>query len=354
MSLLALFEAALPLLDSDDFGTKIRDVNGKLRDTGVNVFRDVMKVIFNSQGPIDLSRPIVINNHTDGPAIIINNMGPTNQTQGVQIGDEAGHQTGLGIGLGNQGIIANWVTPIGNFALNPNAAQYFFSQNQNVTYADYPSLGIPVPPGANPSQTAPGFYTPPAGGYTPPGANYVYQPGQPVGGGNGAWPFNPAQLALDWMMDDGGGGGFGCSDVADCLVSGCGILISGTTISFEAADVAGCGLVNDGACTLKVDAATLAGDGLGTSGTCTLKVNVDASTIEINADTLRVKDGGITTAKLADGAVTTAKIADNAVTSAKTSGTSGSTNVVTAVSCSGGTLSVTTASWTFTNGLRTA
>lgn len=46
----------------------------------------------------------------------------------------------------------------------------------------------------------------------------------------------------------------------------------------------------------------------------TLDVNVDNATIEINADTLRVKDLGITTAKLADSAVTTIKINGNAVT----------------------------------------
>jgi hypothetical protein len=49
----------------------------------------------------------------------------------------------------------------------------------------------------------------------------------------------------------------------------------------------------------------------------TLDVNVDNATIEINTDTVRVKDLGITTAKINDGAVTTVKIAANAVTFAK-------------------------------------
>lgn len=49
----------------------------------------------------------------------------------------------------------------------------------------------------------------------------------------------------------------------------------------------------------------------------TLDVNVDNATIEINADTVRVKDLGITTAKINDGAVTTVKIAANSVTFAK-------------------------------------
>lgn len=64
-----------------------------------------------------------------------------------------------------------------------------------------------------------------------------------------------------------------------------------------------------------------AGDGLaltdgGAGGAATLAVSVDNSGIEINADTLRLKDLGVTTAKLADDAVTAAKLADDAATDA--------------------------------------
>lgn len=64
----------------------------------------------------------------------------------------------------------------------------------------------------------------------------------------------------------------------------------------------------------------VAGAGLtggGTTGDVTLDVNVDNATIEINADTVRVKDLGITSAKLNDGAVTTIKLGDNQVTLGK-------------------------------------
>lgn len=60
----------------------------------------------------------------------------------------------------------------------------------------------------------------------------------------------------------------------------------------------------------------LAGNGLTKSGV-TISVNVDGSTIEINADIIRLKDGGIVTAKLGDLQVTTAKLAVGAATNDK-------------------------------------
>lgn len=66
-------------------------------------------------------------------------------------------------------------------------------------------------------------------------------------------------------------------------------------------------------------ATAVAGAGLAGGGGSALSVNVDASTIEINVDTLQLKDAGVTSAKLASSSVSTAKIADSAVTSAKIS-----------------------------------
>ena len=59
---------------------------------------------------------------------------------------------------------------------------------------------------------------------------------------------------------------------------------------------------------------TLAGNGLAGSGATTLDVNVDNSTLEINLDTLRVKDGGITSAKILDGSIVAGDIANNTLT----------------------------------------
>lgn len=56
-------------------------------------------------------------------------------------------------------------------------------------------------------------------------------------------------------------------------------------------------------------AADVAGDGLAQSGTGALDVNVDDSTIEVSADTLQLKDGGIGNAKIAsDAAIAATKL----------------------------------------------
>ena len=64
----------------------------------------------------------------------------------------------------------------------------------------------------------------------------------------------------------------------------------------------------------------VAGEGLiggGSGGSVTLDLNPDNVTIEVNTDTVRIKDLGVGTGKLADGAVTTIKIGANQVTFAK-------------------------------------
>lgn len=77
-------------------------------------------------------------------------------------------------------------------------------------------------------------------------------------------------------------------------------------ISQFATPLAGTGLeANSG--TVRI-ATAAAGDGLSGGGGSALAVNVDDSTIETNADTLRVKDSGITNAKLANDGITIAGV----------------------------------------------
>lgn len=64
--------------------------------------------------------------------------------------------------------------------------------------------------------------------------------------------------------------------------------------------------------------AAIAGDGVGRdAGTGVLEVNVDDSTIEINADTLRVKDSGITSAKILNDTIVAGDIATGGVATAE-------------------------------------
>ena len=64
-------------------------------------------------------------------------------------------------------------------------------------------------------------------------------------------------------------------------------------------------------------ASSVAGNGLAGGGGSALSVNVDDATIEINSDSLRLKDGGISNAKLSAGCVQTSNIQDNAISAAK-------------------------------------
>lgn len=67
-----------------------------------------------------------------------------------------------------------------------------------------------------------------------------------------------------------------------------------------ASGIDGSGIANNSVTSDKL-ASSVAGNGLSGGGGNALAVNVDSSTLEINSDTVRVKDAGITNAKLNNG-----------------------------------------------------
>ena len=91
-------------------------------------------------------------------------------------------------------------------------------------------------------------------------------------------------------------------------IAGDGIAAASGVLKVDVSDFAGAGLEDDGSENLRI-AAAAAGDGLAGGGGSALSVNVDDSGIEIDSDTLRLKDSGVATAKIADNAVTLAKMA---------------------------------------------
>lgn len=95
-------------------------------------------------------------------------------------------------------------------------------------------------------------------------------------------------------------------------------LVDDTTIGFNGSTqlyVKNGGIGTTQLAALAVTAAKLgndvAGNGLGGGNGSALSVNVDDATIEVNADTLRLKDAGVTTAKLGSQAVTAAKLGND-------------------------------------------
>ena len=100
--------------------------------------------------------------------------------------------------------------------------------------------------------------------------------------------------------------------------------------------------IKNNAITASKIASTVAGAGLSGGGGSALAVNVDDSSIEINSDSLRVKNLGISATKIANNAITTNKLFNASVTPQKLassvagSGLSGGAGSALAVNCGSG------------------
>ena len=114
-------------------------------------------------------------------------------------------------------------------------------------------------------------------------------------------------------------GGVATANLADSSVSTVKLGASAVTEAKLASNSVSEGKIQNNAITASKIASTVAGDGLAGGAGSALSVNVDDSSIEINSDSLRVKDLGISSAKIANSSISTAKILDANVTEAKLS-----------------------------------
>lgn len=113
-----------------------KDAQRILEATTLDELKQVLYENATSARPVEVTTPLILNNRTNGPAIKIINQGRDDHI-GILIQDAAGHQTTLGIGLGNVGVIANQVITDRVFAIDQNTVQQKY-QGESVGsgYAD--------------------------------------------------------------------------------------------------------------------------------------------------------------------------------------------------------------------------
>ena len=273
MSLRSILTGLLPFLN-DNFGTRIKDADGKKKDTQVQPLADVLRSGIMSEAPIELTSPITLVNRTDQPAIQIINLGPRNQQSGISITNEAGQQTNLGIGLGSQGILANEFIPLAPFAIDPQISWLFLGQGDLPTNQNLDNQGIPIPsvgPGTQPGQTNPGF---------PTQTGQPYLPGVPIGGSD--IPTQPTTLPNSPYVPGNQGNPFTLHSILPQAIAAA----TGKTIVI----VGGCGITVtklNNKYTVTVSGSALAGAGL-TATDCSLAVNAGDG-IEVVADAVKAK-----------------------------------------------------------------
>lgn len=289
----ALYQNAAERLLSENWGTRIVDPEtGERKDTGVMALAEEVVSLLMS-GKLTLNDTLVLRTKVNGkPALKIIEEDDGSMSTGIQVENKEGQVAKVGIGLQSEGLVANELLPLIYYAVSQEVATQLFRNNGGSTGPDG-STGYRDPGSAN-SNTLPTTLS-------------GIKEGDPVGDGtgwkpmtnsaSGGYPHQPIPLGqiLGNLFQQGRGG-----------ATGCGLEIAGTPKK------------------LRVKNSDLVGDGLIADGTCGMKVRLDT-------------DGSLifSSGKLRAG------------------GINGTFTVVEAVSCSGGTLTVTTKDWTFTNGVLT-
>lgn len=132
MSLRALLQPFLARLRRTEFGTKIKDSAGKLRDTGVQDAVDEVSAMFSDE-PIDLTEPLVLRNKMRGPAIVIINEGSSSDGTFIQI---INNQTVVNLSVVNNEFV---VTNITNNITNTTEVAGF---SGSVTYVKSSTVSV--------------------------------------------------------------------------------------------------------------------------------------------------------------------------------------------------------------------
>jgi len=134
MSMAALFSGAVNELQGQNWSPEVR----RLVDT--------LSAIFSSETPLQLTQPLVIENHTAQAAIqIIGNA----DSRAVEITTPGGQQASMGVGLGNTGLVANEYVPLSEYMLAAEVVQQFLSVLANK------GGGVTQTPGELPETTRP-------------------------------------------------------------------------------------------------------------------------------------------------------------------------------------------------------
>lgn len=197
-----MFNALAQMLLGRNWGSKVTS-GGKSVDTGVQELAEDLAQQFQamSETAIEISRPIVINNRSGGPAFVVNNYGGDARAVMVNLPD--GTSSSFGVGLGNQGIVAAEMVPDVNYQLDVH--QYYVFQsfgNGAGGVTESPGEGVVV---ANPVNTG---YN---GGSGPLLPNLPPETG--VGGGGQGTGFKPITGGpcpyIEQQVGTGGGAGSG-------------------------------------------------------------------------------------------------------------------------------------------------
>lgn len=175
-------EPLLRQLSGSQFGVKFKDGNRNV-DSGVQELAEALidGIRASMVAPIDVRQPIVLNNRTNGPAIVINNAGSVDH-HGIWIQNESGETVKLGIGLGSEGILANEFIAHPSYLQDPETVHRVYS---DVAGGDG---GATLVPGAKPAvpfvAPGPGYVFNNAIGSTKDNGSYA-SPGTRVGSGYG-------------------------------------------------------------------------------------------------------------------------------------------------------------------------